>query len=296
MSAASRIHGWLLGVVICVAIGLCAGCGKWSTTGKQSWQLPHAKMSPDSVVLEVAIVRLPVEQGEVSTAFWSNVDEQLIPTEVRQRLERNGLRCGVLTGQLPEELQRLTAGTDSVARLAENDSPQASGELFGQQRLQNRTGSRSKIVTSEIRDQRIVLTPEQGRLTGQTFFHAQCLFSVKTFPQGDGQVRLELVPEIEHGQPKQRWVGQTHEGTFRLDTSAERAIFDHLRFEPKLAPGQSLIVSCTPHVKGLGRQFFADASASGGEQRLLLIRLAQTQVDDLFAPENISEPLITPAD
>ena len=53
-------------------------------------------------------------------------------------------------------------------------------------------------------------------------------------------------------------------------------------------PGQTLILSCTPESKGLGQNFFVDTSHGDPQQKLLLIRLAQTQRDDLF---ELSEPL-----
>ncbi|HTN75552.1 MAG TPA: hypothetical protein VL096_09905, partial [Pirellulaceae bacterium] len=131
-----------------------------------------------------------------------------------------------------------------------------------------------------------------GQVTGQDFVEAQCLFAVKTFPQGDSRVRMELVPEVEHGQSKQRWIGQ--DGAFHVESSKSHKVLDGLRMELLLSPGEVLVLSCTADQKGLGKQFFAESKP--GEQKLLMIRLAQTQYDDLFAPESVQKPIVTPTE
>ena len=125
----------------------------------------------------------------------------------------------------------------------------------------------------------------EGRVVGKTLYLAQTMFSIRSYPGGDGRVRVELVPEIEHGQPRTRYVGQPNDGSLRLDTGRERAIFNELRFEPQLAPGDALLLTCTDAWKGLGRQFFAESSGDVRMQRVIVIRLAQTQLDDLFSGE-----------
>jgi hypothetical protein len=47
-------------------------------------------------------------------------------------------------------------------------------------------------------------------------------------------------------------------------------------------------------LKGLGAHFFADDES--GARRPLLIRLALTQDDGLFSPEDAPTPLVTPLD
>ena len=63
-----------------------------------------------------------------------------------------------------------------------------------------------------------------------------------------------------------------------------------------LQPGQSLVLSTTLDVKGLGESFFSHDAASGAVRRILLIRFAQTQFDDLFMPGQTSAPLATPGE
>ncbi len=263
------------------------GCGHWAGNQVPAIQLPRPRMSPDSVVLEIASLRLPYDRAANDT-IWESIDEQVLSNELRIKLTQNGFRCGIITGEIPTRLCEILAQPKST-RIGETDPESSHGFVVSQQRLQNRTGRRGKIVTSDLRDEIVSLMPNAGRVTGKTLFLAQSLLSIRSYPGGDGRVRLELVPEIEHGQPKTRYVGQPNEGVFRLDTGRERAVFNELRFEPQLAPGQSLLVTCTDDWIGLGRQFFAENTGDVKMQRVLLIRLAQTQIDDLFSSEATSE-------
>ena len=247
-------------------------------------------MSPDSVVLEITFVRLPADAGEFETAFWSEVDEQSLPAELRRRFAANGLRCGLLGSQLPAPLRRLVDAAGDGKTNAE--TPAALDESGVQQRtLHNRAGKRGEIVASGTQDKMVVLTQDEGRARGKTYSQAQGMFAVKTFPQGDGRVKLELTPELHYGQARTKYVpGQ--EGAFQLETSREQEVFERLRLEQTLAPGQTLVLASQGDI-GLGGQFFTEKVSGGVQRKLVLVRLSQTQLDDLFAPEQIRKPLAT---
>jgi len=63
-----------------------------------------------------------------------------------------------------------------------------------------------------------------------------------------------------------------------------------------LAPGNVLMISGTPDVKGCGSSFFTETDSGTTYRRILLVRLAVTQYDDLFAPDQIVKPLATPGE
>ena len=269
------------------------GCSTWSpaASSSSSFDLPRPQMSPDSVVLEIAIVHFPESADEGQ--WWQQVDEQALPHEMRQRLIENGLRCGIIRGALPDALRdQLESQRAAVQAVDPENSP--GGSPGGEQRLQSRSGKRNKILISDVQPSLAVLVPKGNRLTGQTLTDAQCVFSVKSFSRGDGRADLEVTPEIEHGQARQKWLGQAHEGTFRLDANRERLILESLRIRPTLSPGQMLAITVTSSSKGLGRQFCVANANGPPERRVLLIRLAQTQLDDLFTDGTSQDPLTTP--
>jgi hypothetical protein len=268
-----------------------AGC---TTTAlpKGKSPLAPAHMSPDSVVLEMFFVRFPFGDPAVNDKLWEAVDEQQFTPELRERLARNGFRAGLVNGQIPDQLAKLMQLTDKPPPSAEPISAKID-ELESQPRvvrrhLQIRAGRRSEIITSAVYAELPVLMSEPGQLCGQTYHQAQAIFSVRSFPQPDGRVRLQLVPELQHGQPLQRWIGE--QGMMRLDASRPKRTFDDLALSTELSPGAMLVLSSLSSRPGsLGHHFFTEKQDEGRlEQKLLLIRLAQTQHDGLFSPP---EPL-----
>ena len=193
---------------------------------------------------------------------------------------------------MPDQLAKLMQLSDKPPPTSEPASTKID-ELETQPRvvrrhLQIRAGRRSEIIASGVYAELPVLMSEPGQLCGQTYHQAQGIFSVKSFPQPDGRVRLELVPELQHDQPLQRWVGD--QGMMRLEASRPKRTFDDLALSTELTPGAMLVLSSLPNRPGsLGHHFFTEKENEGRlEQKLLIIRLAQTQHDGLFSPP---EPL-----
>jgi hypothetical protein len=286
-------HYWpflLLGGVSLVA--MVGGCAFWKEEASAPPSLPVAKMSTDSVTLEIAFVRMSGEAQARQDEIWRSIDEQQLPSPIRVCLHQNGMRMGICGSQMPPLLRTLLDEKADPLAVA-GGGFNAGGDVTATQRqLQTRAGKRGVILTGSPREELTLLMQHDGALTGQTFHNAQCLFAVKAFPQGDGRVRIELVPEIEHGATKQRWVGQ--EGMFHPEAGKEHKIVGELKMELVLSPGEVIVASCSADQKGIGKQFFASGAA--GEQKVLLIRLAQTQYDDVFAPEKLQAPIATPLD
>jgi hypothetical protein len=261
-----------------------AGCTTPAVEGKSP--LSAVQMSPDSCVLEVCFVRFPFGDPEVNQQLWQEVDEQQFPADLRRRLSRNGFRLGLLDGQIPAALSKLlemkdesrpTGGTSQID-LAELDSEGPPVKRH----LEIRAGQPKMIVASGVYDQLPVLICEPGELGGETYSQAQAVLVVKTFPQGDGRVRVELVPELQHGELRQRWVGQ--DGMWRLEAGRQRRVFEEMAFSATLSPGCILLVSSLPDRPGsLGHHFFTEDNGKP-EQKLLVLRLAQTQHEGLFSP------------
>lgn len=273
-------------------LALAGGCALWQDEVSEPPSLPQPKMASDTVVLEIAFVRLAGDALAQQDDMWRLIDEQPLAPETRRRLAENGLRAGVVSSQLPPLLrQLLEEKADPLAVTGPGAAP-LEGVAASQRQLQSRAGKRGVILAGGPHPKLSLLLYQDGTVTGGDFYDAQCLFALRTFPQGDGRVRLELIPEIEHGQSKQRWVGQ--DGAFRVEQSKDHKVLDKLKMELLIAPGDVLVVTSTADHKGLGKQFFA--SGAPGEQKVLMIRLAQTQYDDLFAPEKLQTPIATPTE
>ena len=154
------------------------------------------------------------------------------------------------------------------------------------QHLQTRAGQRYEIAASGVIEKMPILVSEAGEIRGLTYEQAQGIFAMHVAPQPDGQVQLELVPEIHHGQNQQHWVGD--QSIFRLETGRSKRAFDELKLAAVMGPGAMLLLGSQPNRQGsLGHYFFLESNGRDDrlDQKLILVRLCQTQHDDLVAPE-----------
>ena len=270
------------------ALAVVAGCQVPLIEGNSP--VKPAGMSPGSVALDVFFVRFPFGDREANEALWQEVDEQHFPPQLRHKLAENGFRVGLIGGQPPMTLSKLMelkdkptpTGQPAQVDLAEvDDRPSVM-----RRHLQIRPGRPGEIVASPEYEQMPVLIRESGQLAGQTYTNAQARLTVRTFPQSDGRVLLELVPELRHDQARQRWVGG-NQGMFRLEAGQPSRAFKEMKISATLAPGSMLLLSSLPsRPASLGHRFFTENDGQL-EQKLLVVRLAQTQHDGLFSPPEV---------
>lgn len=271
-----------------------AGCTSIKTPDEISARLlPPPRLSPDSVILEIGYAQLPLTDQATYDEVWKLADEQALAIELRQELARNGLRCGILGKRIPEKIRTLMDQKGTAVDQRSEDLDVGEVQVDRQtRRLQCRAARRAKILCSKSFDQLSLLMRDQGAVRGQQLHHAQCLFGLKPYPQGDGRVQIDLLPEVEHGDLKQQWVAG--EGTMMQRIGREKVTFDALRIALTLVPGQMIVASAAEQPIGLGEHFFVESVAGTPSRSLLFIRLAHTQQDNLFAPELSAMPLATP--
>ncbi len=273
-----------------------SGCAQWvQTTASEANKLPAPPLPADSVVLEVAFARLPLTDTAAYEEIWRQTDEQAFDTDLRRQWAANGLRCGILGSQLPPKLREiLDQNAGSLLAQAENAVESQSESSRGDRRIQCRAGRRAKLITSKSFDSLALLTQESGTVRGWPLTQAQCLFGLKVYPLGDARAKIDLVPEVEHGEMKTQYVGR--EGTVMPQLARERVVLDSLLLRATLSPGHVLLVSTTPEAKGMGQHFFVEQTGAAQVRTLLLIRLAVSQHDDLFAPDQLARPVATPSE
>ncbi|MGO9113306.1 MAG: hypothetical protein ACLP9L_29085 [Thermoguttaceae bacterium] len=268
-----------------------AGCAWFEpqTNNSTASILQPAQMAPGSAAIEVFSIRLPPGEPDLVSQIWEEVDEQHFPIEVRRKLERSGLRAGILAGQVPPSLSHLLdlkgkpiAGGD-VQQVRISDlltQPRVSA-----QHLQTRAGQRYEIVASGVIEKMPILVTEAGEIRGLTYEQAQGIFALHATPQPDGRVELELIPEIHHGENRQHIVGD--QSIFRFETGRPKRAFEELKLTAVMGPGAMLLLGSQPNRQGsLGHYFFLESNGRDDrlDQKLILVRLCQTQHDDLVSP------------
>jgi hypothetical protein len=248
--------------------------------------LKPAQMSPNSVALEIISVRFPLGDPEVNGRLWNEVDEQHFPAELRQQLAKNGFRAGVIGGQMPDVLGKLLELKEKSPEPGEpqkaNPAELEANSRVSPRHLQTRAGCRSEVIASGVYDNLPVLVSEAGELRGVTYSEAQGVLALTALPQADGRVRLEVVPELHHGQARPHFVGD--QAMWRLETGRSRKTLDEMKISALLAPGTILLLGSMPDRPGsLGHYFFTEGDDKI-QQKLLVVRLCQTQHDDLVTP------------
>jgi hypothetical protein len=277
--------------LICLGVLGCAQLP--SLLDREKSQLPTPRLSPDSVVLEMTTIEAPWEAQIGPDSFWREVDEQILSVDARRRLTAAGLRCGTVGQQLPSELQQLLESAKNDANIVDPDGKSIDITGPRHRRLQCRAGQRQQIPLGESQKEMNLLWRDQGRVRGATYLDAQPLFVLRVEPRPTGDADLSLVPQILHGVPKNRYVGR--DGMFLMETGKEEKLFDDLAIEGTLSLGECLVVGCTEGQEGLGERFFC-TELHDPRPKLLILRLAQTQRDDVQGIKERAKPLVTPTE
>jgi len=283
---------YLRRTIVCAALLLAAaigapGChwGPQSTAHGESLLKPVGE-SEDSVELEIISVRFSPHDDDLTSTMWNEIDEQQMPLAARRELTENGFRSGIVSGQLPASLAKVVATaekqpdsvTEAAARLHQS-SP------VSRQKMQLHSGWRGEIVASNVYPELPLFTHEEGLVSGHTYPQAQGIFSAKAKALGDRRITLLLVPQLQYGQEHQTWVSE--DGRLLPQAGKPKHSFERLALDATLAADQMLVVTAMPDCSGtLGHYFFTEpqAGVDNVQQKLIIIRLANSRYDDLFAP------------
>jgi hypothetical protein len=264
---------------------LAAGCRNVpERVGKSPLKPP--RMSPDTVIVDVFFIRFPFGESEPNGPLWAEIDETPWPPTLRQKLAMNGFRVGLVAGQVPPI---------PLSKLLElKDKPVATGpeqetgvtDLGEEPRVTQRhmplhCGQRGEVFTSGPYEELAVLVCNHAGVEGETFQDARPVLGACASLEPDGRVRLKLVPELKYGPAKPTLVGQP--GIMRLESNQAKRVFQEMTIETSLRPGQMVVLGSLPERRGsLGHHFFTQKTNGRMEQKLLVIRLSQTQHDGLF--------------
>jgi hypothetical protein len=283
-----------------LCLAALAGCRNFAEPVGKS-PLKPARMCPDSVALDVFFVRFPVGDADANGLLWADVDEMHLAAEIRQRLARNGFRAGLVGAQVPASLSRLLELKDKPAPRSQSLENQIA-DLEHEPRvvrrhMELRAGVSTPMIASDVREEMPVLLCCPTGVEGESFSSAQAVLAIKVMPERDGRVRIRLVPEIHHGESKLRYVST--QGAIRIQPGQAKRAFEDMTMEGVLAPGHMILVSMLSDRPSstLGHRFFTENSDGRVQQKLLVLRLAQTQHDELFAPadvlplDDLAEPL-----
>jgi hypothetical protein len=251
---------------------------------------------PVAQTLPLEVFFLRCEQDDAGhDDLWARVDEQLVDETVRRRLAANGLRAGILLGQLPEPI--LAALEPPVSAGEGSHSPPVNAADANppvvRRVLRVLPGRESELVSLKSIPDLVVLEQEEDGLRGGNYTDAVPHFTLKAWPAADGRVRVDLVPVIRHGPMERSFVGE--DGAFRVETSQRKRVLDRLRCEV-IVPADGLLIVGPAGDPGasVGDALFRPRSQGRAETRLLALRPLAPGVDPMFSFGPASDAVGTP--
>jgi hypothetical protein len=279
------------------SLGVC-GCARWELPEKKSRTIfPKSRIALDAVGLEQGIAQLDSGQVESFELFWRSLDQQALPLELRKRLDQNGIRVAIMDSHAPAILHKLIEPkpivveelTELEKQLLAKGLLRKQQRMISHERISNREGEGHLISVSKFHPQISWVVRNGTKETPGFGESVRGMMMVTTFPQGDGSVRLIFEPEIHHGQ----WRPQIAQRSFLKESKQAVMRIDDLKFEVILRPGESIVIAPTQDVADLGKLFFGAGETeielpgppnrSVPTHRMLMIRVVQTQMDDLFS-------------
>ncbi|WP_422927707.1 hypothetical protein [Singulisphaera sp. PoT] len=250
-------------------------------------------IEPKRCALKIAILARPVHDKVIDQGLWSVVDEQVVPHELHKALETNGLRVGLLSGELPAEVETLL------------NKPINPGQGKPVQYINIPDGDQTMISTGEAVPQVSLLLNRDGNAAGKDYQDASGWLRTTVNYEGENSVSVRILPEIHHGPITRGFSAMPNTGEFsprqfvQKDGQQEDALRE-LATTLNLKPGQVAVLGCDGSRKrSLGSFLFTETEANSDRllQRVVLIWATRSTTVNpgtgTMVPQNL-EPIEPP--
>lgn len=196
------------------------------------------RIEPKFCKLDTAILSRPVGEKVVDASLWAVADEQWIAPETRQALEANGLRVGLISGDLPTD----------VNELFHPPAPQVKADWVY---TTLPDGERTPVVIGDPIDSVTLFLNHKGKVDGRDYANAQGRLIITPRQASLRDVEIRVVPEIQHGE-KRRTFGALEGGgqfapqEFAMRDAQQEDLLRDLATTITMKPGQTLVIGCRP--------------------------------------------------
>jgi hypothetical protein len=247
---------------------------------------PGRVLEPKYCKLDSVIVSRPVGDKVVDASLWEVADEQPIPLEARQAMEANGIRIGVITGNLPVD----------VTEAFKPSPPQKETQWV---HIALPEGERTPIVVGGKTQSVALLLNHRGKVNGRDYQDAEGRLIITPRHSGTKAVSIRLVPEIHHGETRRTIAPLQNNGPFAqqefsIKDGQQEDILREMAATVELQPGQTLVVGCRPQQsRSLGTFLFTQPEPNNDRvfQSVLLIQASRN-----YLGENPMKPLDEPGE
>ncbi|HQZ67838.1 MAG TPA: hypothetical protein PLY87_22260 [Planctomycetaceae bacterium] len=270
---------------------LLPGCALFMGNGDTSGNLPspggwfgESEATDDGPTLntarlEASIVTRPAHDQRIREHVWLELDESgLMAPDRRQKLNRNGFRMAVASGNAPWALQSLVREAQVAVRSTEGQPSMASHTLdkftgLGPTFSVMQNGKSLIEIQSQLDPQVLQLQdlPELASLRDTSGL--RCVMEVSVKELTDDMALLSVLPQIHAGANTTRFniSGSTPQLPVRQNIVP---LYDQ-QFTVRLHTGDIVVIGQQRSESwNTGRLFFEPLSGSAATERLLIIRLA----------------------
>jgi hypothetical protein len=280
-------------LVLVIAAAAVAGCTLNRSELRQTNFLTRIGgggqvIEPKRCTLTVATLSRPLRDEAIDSAIWTVADEQAVPPSVRRAFEVNGLRIGLITGDLP-------ADVDSILKAP----PPKRVEPM---RIVLPDGDHTMLAMSESLPVISLLLNLDGRAFGKDYKDASGWFRVTAHYEGETAVKLRFVPEIHHGPIQRAFSALPNAGTyspqqFMQKDGQQEDTLRELAASLDLQANQIAVLGCRSDAqRSLGSFLFTQNEANSDRllQKIVLIWASRTTTGaDASVPPGL-EPIDPP--
>lgn len=275
MSVLDTAAGRAFALIVASLFLATMGCSLFSSfdlpgeTTSARQVLPPIKAPSDAVQLQVVFIERPVDDSLVNQLLWQELDQVgAISPATRQVLEQNGFRVGQSGANPPPVLQKLLGLTGELSEDTDD-----SRRMMNGRRLGLRSGQETEIRTLDTARDLSIRYALTGKEETINYTQAQPVLKLRPVRVQNGWVRLELLPEIHHGESRLRHIA-TDDG-WAMRGGQECDARQALQFHVMLNNGELAVIgSRVEQPETAGHRMFCQNIDGRGTQRLLVVRLA----------------------
>ncbi len=245
------------------------------------------RVEPRFCKLDSAIIARPVGDSIVDASLWAVADEQTpVGPELRQALEANGLRVGIITGELPTDVTE-----------AFHPKPSQVETQWVHTALPD--GEHAPIVMADPVDSVTLFVNHGGKVDGRDYHDAVGRLLVTPKQSGQHDVEVRVVPEIQHG-TRRRTIGAIENGgsfapqEFAIKDGQQQEILRELAATITMKPGQTLVIGCRPaQARTLGTFLFLQPEVKSDRMLQTVLLVQASRNNDGTPPLKIIEEVTT---
>jgi hypothetical protein len=269
-------------IVTSLLLGAFSGCAQLLPDDVEEVNsaspLKPVRASVDAMQLDVLFVERPVGDPVLGAQLWSHLDQvSTLQAATVASLRRNGFRFGVAPSDPPRALQAALGLTGEMVSRDDSAEFRVSGRSYAR-----RSGEELSVEAWSAYPECEVTLDRGNETQILTYSNARCVFRVVVQRVQDGWARLEITPEVHHGEMRLRRVPDAH-GWSTTSSQVVDPQYDQ-RLEVELNLGEMVVLGAEgDDQRTLGHHFFRGGSTHSKVQRLLVIRLADMKrIDPIY--------------